>query len=164
MPGHGAPRAGNSLIREKEDRKRSSEPFDKAEPRKYNGRAVLGNLREKLARTRQAFRKFEDLFRSGKSREEVLDDLAEAMILADIGVGTTGKIIEAIRAKTRKDDPPEALKTALRDEIAALLVRFEAPFAPGPGPSVVLMVGVNGGGTTPWPSWPAGPGARGGRS
>jgi signal recognition particle GTPase len=58
----------------------------------------LGNLREKLVRTRQAFRKFEDLFRSGKSREEILDDLAEAMILADIGVGAADKIIEAIRA------------------------------------------------------------------
>ncbi len=109
---------------------------------------MLGNLREKLVRTRQAFRKFEDLFRSGKSREEVLDDLAEAMILADIGVGTTEKIIEALRAKTRKDDPPDVLKKALRDEIAALLSRFEAPFAAGPGPSVVLMVGVNGGGKT----------------
>jgi len=109
---------------------------------------VLRNLREKLVRTRQAFRKFEDLFKSGKSREEVLDDLAEAMILADIGVGPTDKIIEAIRAKTRKDDPPDVLKKALRDEIAALLVRFEAPFAAGSGPSVVLMVGVNGGGKT----------------
>ena len=109
---------------------------------------MLGNLKEKLARTRQAFRKFEDLFRSGKSREEVLDDLAEAMILADIGVGTTDKIIEAIRTKTRKDDPPDILKKALKDEIAAILARFEAPFASGPGPSVVLMVGVNGGGKT----------------
>jgi fused signal recognition particle receptor len=109
---------------------------------------VLGNLREKLVRTRQAFRKFEDLFRSGKSREEILDDLAEAMILADIGVGAADKIIEAIRARTHKDDPPDVLKNALRDEIAALLGRFEAPFAAGPGPAVVLMVGVNGGGKT----------------
>jgi fused signal recognition particle receptor len=109
---------------------------------------VLGNLREKLVRTRQAFRKFEDLFRSGRSREEILHDLAEAMILADIGVASTDKIIESIRAKTRKDDPPDVLKKALRDEIAGLLARFQAPFAPGPGPSVVLMVGVNGGGKT----------------
>ncbi len=109
---------------------------------------MLGDLREKLVRTRQAFRKFEDLFRSGKSREEVLDDLAEAMILADIGVGTTDKIIRAIRAKTRKDDPPDLLKKALREEITALLARFKASFAAGQGPSVVLMVGVNGGGKT----------------
>ena len=109
---------------------------------------MLGNLRDKLVRTRQAFRKLEDLFKSGKSREEALDELAEAMILADIGVGTTEKIIEAIRTGTRKDDPPEVLKKALKDEIASLLTRFEAPFAAGPGPSVVLMVGVNGGGKT----------------
>lgn len=109
---------------------------------------MLGHLREKLAKTRQAFRRIEDLFRSGRSRDEVLDELAEAMILADIGVGTTERIVEAIRAKTRKDAPPEALKKALRDEMAALLSRFEASFAAGPGPHVVLMVGVNGGGKT----------------
>ena len=75
---------------------------------------MLGNLREKLSRTRQAFKKFEELFQSGKRREEVLDDLAEAMILADVGVSTTEKIIEAIRVRTNKDDSPSALKEALR--------------------------------------------------
>jgi fused signal recognition particle receptor len=75
----------------------------------------LGNLREKLSRTRQVFKKLEDLFQSGKRREEVLDDLAEAMILADVGVSTTEKIIEAMRERTNKDDSPSALKEALKE-------------------------------------------------
>jgi fused signal recognition particle receptor len=109
---------------------------------------VLGNLRDKLFKTRQVFGKIEGLFRSGKPREEVLDELTEVLILADTGISATEKIIEAIRGKTRKDDAPDALKNALKDEIAALLSRFPLDFAPGPGPAVVMMVGANGGGKT----------------
>src|SRR4030065_267649 len=46
---------------------------------------MFTSLREKLARTRKAFRKVEDLFQSGKRREEILDGLEEALILADVG-------------------------------------------------------------------------------
>lgn len=110
---------------------------------------MLGNLREKLSRTRQVFKKLEDLFQSGKRREEVLDDLAEAMILADVGVSTTEKIIEAMRERTNKDDSPSALKEALKEELSALLSRKQGTFSSaGLGPSIVMMVGVNGGGKT----------------
>ncbi len=110
---------------------------------------MLENFREKLSRTRQVFKKFEDLFQTGKRREEVLDDLAEAMILADVGVSTTEKIIEAMRKKTSKDDSPQALKEALKEELLTLLSRNPGvPPSPGPGPSIVMMVGTNGGGKT----------------
>ena len=109
---------------------------------------MLGNLREKLSRTRQVFKKLEDLFQSGKRREEVLDDLAEAMILADVGVSTTEKIIEAMRERTNKDDSPSALKEALKEELSALLSKKPDTFESGPGPSIVMMVGTNGGGKT----------------
>jgi fused signal recognition particle receptor len=109
---------------------------------------VLGNLRDKIQKTRQVFRKLEDLFQSGKRREEVLEDLMEGLILADVGVSTTEKIIAAVRDKTRKDGSPDALRTALHDEIAGLLAGFPSAFAAGPGPAVVMMVGANGGGKT----------------
>jgi fused signal recognition particle receptor len=115
---------------------------------KYNVPAVLGNLREKLSRTRQAFKKFEELFQSGKRREEVLNDLAEAMILADVGVSTTEKIIDAIRERTNKDDSPSALKEALKAELSVLLSKKPGMFESGPGPSIVMVVGTNGGGKT----------------
>ena len=109
---------------------------------------MLGNLKDKIQKTRQVFRKLEDLFQSGKRRDEVLEDLTEGMILADVGVSTTEKIIDAVRERTRKDDSPDSMKNALRDEITSLLSRLPATFMEGPGPAVVMMVGANGGGKT----------------
>lgn len=122
--------------------------FDNAVPRKYNVCAVLGNLKEKLQKTRQVFRKLEDLFQSGKRREEILEELTEGLILADVGVSTTEKIIGAVRDNTRKDGSPDSLKDALREEIKGLLSKMPSAFKTGPGPTVVMMVGANGGGKT----------------
>jgi fused signal recognition particle receptor len=109
---------------------------------------VLGKLRDRIQKTRQVFQKLEDLFQSGKQREEVLEELREGMILADVGVSTTEKVIQAVSEKTRKSSSPAALKEALTQEIEALLARFPAAFAPGIDPAVVMMVGANGGGKT----------------
>jgi len=109
---------------------------------------VLANLREKLAGTRRAFRRIEELFQSGKERDEILDGLAEALILADVGVATSEKVIAALRAKTGKADPRDALERALKAELEALLSRGPARPALDGGPEVVMMVGVNGGGKT----------------
>lgn len=109
---------------------------------------MFANLREKLARTRRAFRRVEELFQSGKERDDILDGLAEALILADVGVATSDKIIEALRAKTGKGDSREALEKALRSELEAILSRHAPRPALDGGPAVVMMVGVNGGGKT----------------
>lgn len=106
------------------------------------------HLREKLSRSRNAFRKVEDLFQSGKRREEILDGLEEALILADVGVPAAGRILEALRTKTRKDASETDLERALKDELAALLSRRADGRPDGSGPTVMLMVGVNGGGKT----------------
>jgi len=108
---------------------------------------VLASLRQKLARTRRVFQKIDDLFRSGRGRDETLDGLAETLILADVGIATSERIIGALREKTSKGDSPEALEKALRAELEAVLSRHEARPAAG-GPAVVMMVGVNGGGKT----------------
>jgi fused signal recognition particle receptor len=110
---------------------------------------VIGSLKEKLARTRQAFQeKVGSLFTSGKRREEILDGLAEALILADVGAPTAEKIIEAVAARTRKSESPEALQKALKDELVEILGRASAPPAPDAKPGVLVAVGVNGGGKT----------------
>ena len=113
---------------------------------------MFGSLREKLARTRDAFRRVEDLFRSGKRRDEILEGLEEALILADVGVAASGRILEALRSGTRKDAGEAELERALKAELEALLApgadgRPAEPRA-GPSPSVILMVGANGGGKT----------------
>jgi fused signal recognition particle receptor len=101
-----------------------------------------------LSRTRRAFQRIEQLFHSGKQRDEILDDLAEALILADVGVATTEKVLESLRTTTRKDTTDEDLEKDLKAELEAVLGRHAARPALGPDPAVVLMVGVNGGGKT----------------
>jgi len=109
---------------------------------------MFGSLREKLARTRDAFRRVEDLFRSGRRRDEILDGLEEALILADVGVPAAGRIVAALRAKTGKAGDEAGFEQALKDELVALLSPAGAGPARGEGPAVILMVGVNGGGKT----------------
>ncbi|MEN6310325.1 MAG: signal recognition particle-docking protein FtsY [Acidobacteriota bacterium] len=109
---------------------------------------MLADLREKLSRTRRAFQKIGQVFRSARPREEVLDDLAEALILADVGVAATDKILDALRSRTRKDASQEELAEALKAELEALLTRPRPAPDAGSGPAIILMVGVNGGGKT----------------
>src|SRR5512139_40126 len=109
---------------------------------------MFGSLREKLARTRAAFRKVEDLFRSGKRRDEILEGLEEALVQADVGVTATERIVAGLKARTGKTETEAGLEIALKDEIVALLAAPDGRTAAGEGPLVILMVGVNGGGKT----------------
>ncbi len=110
---------------------------------------MLADLREKLSRTRRAFQKIGQIFRSGRPREEILEELAEALILADVGVAATEKILDALRSRTRKDDSQMDLEKALKAELEAILTKpLPQSREESPGPTVILMVGVNGGGKT----------------
>jgi fused signal recognition particle receptor len=111
--------------------------------------AVLGNLREKLDRTRRAFReRLGGLFQSGRPRDLILEDLAEVLILADAGASATERIIQALREKTSKEDPAAAVQKALREELIRVLGQYSTESALAPVPAVIMMVGVNGGGKT----------------
>jgi len=110
---------------------------------------VLGNLKEKLAGTRETFKeRFEEILRSSKSRDEILDELTESMILADVGVTSTEKIIHSIRQKSKKNDSFQTIKKILEQEIIKILCQFPTDFNINDSRSVVMMVGVNGGGKT----------------
>jgi fused signal recognition particle receptor len=94
----------------------------------------------------------------GKSKvdDEVLDKLEEALVLSDVGVHTTLKIIERVEERVAKDKylGTEELNMILRQEIENLLQEnntgdgedFELP--EGKKPYVILVVGVNGVGKT----------------
>lgn len=115
----------------------------------YNGSAVLGNLRDKIARTRQAFQeKLGDLFQSGLPRDRILEELAEALILADTGTAATDRVIQAIKDKTRKDDSLPAIQQVLRSELIEIVGRYPSGLDADHSPAVIMMVGVNGGGKT----------------
>ena len=111
--------------------------------------AVLDSLKEKLAGTRRTFReRLGALFQSGQSRDAVLENLAETLILADVGVSATERIIQALREKTRKDDPGAEIQNALSEELIRILGQYPSESAVGSAPAVIMMVGVNGGGKT----------------
>jgi fused signal recognition particle receptor len=88
--------------------------------------------------------------------EEVLDNLEEALVGADVGIETTIKIIERIEKRAKEDKylGTSELNAILQEEIKAVLVdavedsykSFTAP--PGKKPYVILVVGVNGVGKT----------------
>ncbi len=95
---------------------------------------------------------------AGKSKvdDEVLDELEEILISADVGIDTTVKIIERIEKRVAKDKylNSEELNRILKEEIAALLdenpaANFDTDYnTPDNSPYVILVVGVNGVGKT----------------
>jgi len=114
-----------------------------------SGYIMFGSLKEKLARTREVFKeKFDDFLSSEKNREEILDALMESMILADVGVPTTEKIIDSIRNKTKKTDAFPVIKKRLEEEIFLILSQSSTDINLDPVSSVIMMVGINGGGKT----------------
>jgi len=112
-----------------------------------------------LEKTRQGFFSKISKAIAGKSKvdEEVLDDVENALISADVGVETTIKIIDKLESRVSKDKylNSKELNTLLKEEIQDLLVatpqdesyrNFELPS--GHKPHVILVVGVNGVGKT----------------
>jgi len=107
------------------------------------------NLKDKLKKTRQTFKdKFEEFIQSDKDREEILDELSETMILADVGISSTEKIIDILRQKSKKNDPISKIKQILEEEIIKILSQYPSDFNLSSNHSVVMLVGVNGGGKT----------------
>ena len=110
---------------------------------------MISNLKQKLSRTRETLKtRFDDILRSNKSREEILDDLTESLILADVGVNSSEKIIAFLRQKSRKNDPPAAIKKHLEEEVIHLLSQYPTEIKLNSSGSVLMFVGVNGGGKT----------------
>ena len=116
-------------------------------------------LEKGLAKTKTSI--FDKISRAivGKSKvdDDVLDSLEESLILSDVGVDTTLKIIERIETRVSKDKyvNAEELNGILREEIAGLLSEnntndlssFEAQINSAK-PYVIMVVGVNGVGKT----------------
>ncbi len=109
---------------------------------------MFTHLGERLSQTRSVFKKIEDLFRSGRPREDILDDLAETLILADVGVSTTEKILKSLRRRTMKEVSASELEQFLKEELTTLLTHDQTSAITDVIPAVFLIVGINGGGKT----------------
>ncbi|MBQ6078103.1 MAG: signal recognition particle-docking protein FtsY [Clostridia bacterium] len=106
----------------------------------------FSRLKEGLHKTNNWF---STLFNKEGINDDFYDELEEAMILADMGMETSERLLDALRDQVRADrlkERPEA-KQALKALIADA-VRVDAPFAADEGPAVILIVGVNGVGKT----------------
>ncbi|MEX1036530.1 MAG: signal recognition particle-docking protein FtsY [Sneathiella sp.] len=92
-----------------------------------------------------------DIFTKRKLDDDVIEELEELLISADLGVSTAARISANI-AKSRydKEIAPEEIRNALADEVAAILDPVAKPFEllENRKPHVVLVVGVNGSGKT----------------
>jgi fused signal recognition particle receptor len=122
-------------------------PIEAAESR----RGRFRRLRERLGRTREALAGGLDRLLQGRRQvdAQLLEDLEELLISADLGVETTLFLIRSLQEKLRRRELLEAarLKAALKAEMVALLATAPPPQIRA-RPWVVLLVGVNGVGKT----------------
>ena len=110
---------------------------------------MLNELKTKLSRTRENLKNnLDELFISGKSRDNILEELSESLILADVGVQTTEKIVDSIRNETKKTDSPQNIQNLLRREIMDVFTDLPYKSNLDHPPCILIMVGVNGGGKT----------------
>jgi fused signal recognition particle receptor len=81
--------------------------------------------------------------------DDIYEGLEEALIAADVGVEASMKISAAVRAKLGNDNRPDAIRDALKAEIAPIMLSADrAPADSGDAPLVIMLVGVNGVGKT----------------
>ena len=109
-------------------------------------------LKQGLSKTKQSFNdKVNNVFSAfRKVDEELLEELEEALIMSDVGVETSTKIIANLRDKIKKQNLKEAdeVKQALREEIQNIFDEIDNTLHLDTTPSIILVVGVNGVGKT----------------
>ena len=109
-------------------------------------------LKNGLNKTKTSFdEKINNVFKNfRKVDEEFLDELEEVLIMSDIGMETSIKIISNLREKINKEkiQDEEEVKQALREEMQKILDGADKELHLNTKPSVILVVGVNGVGKT----------------
>ncbi|MDE1486212.1 signal recognition particle-docking protein FtsY [Xenorhabdus bovienii] len=112
----------------------------------------FARLKRSLVKTRQNLGSgFLGLFRGKKIDDDLFEELEEQLLVADVGVETTRKIINNLTAHASRKElkDAEALYTKLKEEMSDILAKVDKPLdIEGKSPYVILMVGVNGVGKT----------------
>ncbi len=109
-------------------------------------------LKQGLNKTKTSFEeKMNNVFSNfRKVDEELLEELEEALIMSDVGVETSTKIVSKLRDRVKKENiqDEEGVRQALRDEIKDIFDSVDNSLKLETQPSVILVVGVNGVGKT----------------
>ena len=109
-------------------------------------------LKQGLSKTKDSINeKINDVFSNfRKVDEDFLEELEEALIMSDIGIETSTKIIDNLRTRIKKEkiEDEEQVKESLREEIEKILEISDNSLKLETKPSVILVIGVNGVGKT----------------
>ena len=109
-------------------------------------------LKQGLGKTKTSFdEKINNVFSSfRKVDEDFLEELEEVLIMSDIGMDTSVKIVNELRKTIKKENlkDEEDVKNALRKEMQNILDQVDNGLKLETKPSVILVVGVNGVGKT----------------
>ena len=109
-------------------------------------------LKQGLNKTKESINeKINDVFSNFRKVDEgFLEELEEALIMSDIGIETSTKIISNLRERMKKEkiEDQEQVKEALREEIEKIMEISDNSLKLETKPSVILVIGVNGVGKT----------------
>nr|WP_024966475.1 signal recognition particle-docking protein FtsY [Pantoea sp. IMH] len=125
---------------------------EQAEQERPTKEGFFARLKRSLVKTRQNLGSgFISLFRGKKIDDDLFEELEEQLLIADVGVETTRRIINNLTAQANRKQlrDAEALYGLLKQEMSEILAKVDAPLdVGGKTPFVILMVGVNGVGKT----------------
>lgn len=142
------------LKKQKADRKAAEQSADDVKSAEQAQNQPEPELDQKLKRTRSRFTDNLLGFLRGKKPvdEELLEELEAQLIMADVGVAATQRVIASLEEKAKKDKlkDSDAVRDALRSELISVLKPVEQPLEIPDTitPFVILVVGVNGAGKT----------------
>lgn len=115
-------------------------------------KSFFAKLQEGLMKTQKNFTdKIDNLINNyGKIDEELLEEIEEILIMADVGMSTTMDIIDKLRDEltARKITDSKDVKPVLRDVLVDMMTHEEPDLRVNNNPSIVFVIGVNGAGKT----------------
>lgn len=133
-------------------------PQAKDAPQANEKKSLFARLKESLSRTKENLGSgIVSLFKGKAIDDELYEDLETQLLVADVGMDTTQKIIKHLTdSASRKDlKDAEALLDILKQQMSGMLANVNVPLSDAlqkhnadEGPFVILMVGVNGVGKT----------------
>jgi fused signal recognition particle receptor len=127
----------------------------KAPPTAPESGSMFRRLSERLSKTRDSFiYRMDTLFLGKKVIDaQLLDDLEELLIMADLGISTTTELLDDARRRVKRKElsDPASLKEVLKEDIRKFITDSTKPaelVMPEDGPFVIMVIGVNGVGKT----------------
>lgn len=140
-------------VKAQEEASAEAEPESAAEPEPEKKQGFFARLKKGLAKTKANLGSgIANLFRGKKIDDELFEELETQLLVADVGVETSLKLVEQLtdHADRNQLKDAEALYDLLKQEMAELLKPVDQPLVieNSDGPFVILMVGVNGVGKT----------------